>query len=1003
MVNMRRDMSQHSGESWVTKPVYQLGIDLGTAFTRTAVFRNGVEIVPHEGQSMMPSCVAFTARYRPSMLPCHAFTERSRLVGLAASLQADINPSNTIFGVLRFIGQKYSDPKIQQIAKKSPFPIVDHNGGPAFVIDRHSPDEWNVTPVEIVALILCKARTDAQTYLGTEQCTNGAVITVPVSFTFPQRQAIRDAALVAGFTETRVISTPITICADYLITKPPNNFKNVLVVDLGAGYLDIAIVGIADGKIELKATDGDQNLGGEFVNDHLVRLPSKDTKYPHHQLSSLRTLCEKAKCNLSSHQQVLIRTSSWDGPDVTYAISREELFDCCKIIVSKLAKRIISVVLEAGLKSSDIDIAIITGGTSRILSIQRTLERLLDKLEIWMNPRSDEAASSGAAYLASVLFSKNTTGGFLVDAVPASINIHIADVYTFNVFRKNAAIPSNNKLMLTETGDTRGSRLVGLYEGEKTPVGNNTLIGMLPVPKPATKAVSQTEMWMEYTVDGKIIFGTGIDFLAIHDNQRARTPQRIVLNDLIGLPEQERTSMGERTSVFEFHEKLRLVKIETETYIMSLLDRLSLHLSTDAPYLQSRIWAIADRSLAWLCGHSFQATYMNYRSQKDRLESLEAELVSRFPNLAYLRPGEIDTSLRRVSNITRPLASRPYLMLPNPVPLVPPEPEVDIESEMPIAQIRDNTEDKSLRVSVSNSWPFKDPYDGETIRGPKDQHIHSTQKSKDLVVTQVHAKTPSSHQSMLQGAGAFKSVPVSASPPSASISTICQKLSARADKPQPTDIGITSIFTRKSAESSVITDTELLQISTYLRNTGQHVLSTIPRLYAVLRLLNQLEMIAIFIEQEMTDIWFPFSLASLPSTLSPTTRARFLEQQAIVLSKSLLFETNPERKHAHFAQDDSLPFQVVAKLGSGTHGQVDKVMSTVSHREYARKQFRRRRGTSKDAIKSFFVELQVLKRVQHAHCIELVSVARYCLPHVDLVDIAYRCTATRIPNTLYCS
>jgi molecular chaperone DnaK (HSP70) len=953
MVDKRRPGSQHSSEYWATRPVYQLGIDLGTAFTRTAVFRNGVEIIPHEGQSMMPSCVAYT--------------ESSRLVGLAASLQANANPSNTIFGVLRFIGQKHSDPTIQQMATKSPFPIVDHDGEPAFAIRRL----WGtqiVTPIEILALILCKARTDAQTYLGTEECTKGAVITVPVSFAFPQRQAVRDAALIAGFAESRVISTPITNCADYLVAQPPHNVKNVLVVDIGAGYLDVAIADIGDGKIHVKATEGAQNLGGEYVNDCLVKLPSKDTKYPHHQLRSLRSICEKAKCNLSSDQQVLINTLSWDGPDVMYAITREELFHWCKSIVSKLAKGINSVLSEAGLIISDIDTAIITGGTCKILSIQDTLDRLLGKLQVWMSPRSEQAAASGAAYLAHIFFSKNTIEGFLIDAIPASINIHIVGVYTFKVFRKNAPIPSYIKLILPGIGNKKGPGLVGLYEGEKTPVGYNTLIGVFPVPKPAPGATPKMELCMKYTVDGKItVFGTGIDLEQFYE-AHGRTRQHIVLNDLIGLPQQERTHMEEGTSNFEFFEKLRLVKIETETYILSLLDRLSLRLGTDTPRLQRRVWEIADRSLSWLSGHSFHATYMDIRSQKDRLQSLEAELILRFPNLEYLRTGEIGTSLHCTKRLPAP---RQCLMLSDSVPA---KPDILTVFEMANAQIRGNTEGASLRGSVSNSWPTEDLYDGETIREPKDQRIYPGCGREDISVGQSYHETLSSHHGMLEVAGSSQSISVSTSPPTASIFRIREKLSAEAGKPLSTDLGINSIFTKQLAGGTVLTDTELLQISTYLRNTGQLSWSTVPRLYVVLRLLDQLEMIDIFIQQGITDIWFPFSLTSLPSILSPTTQARFLDQQGIVLSKSLLFEASPERKHAHFAQDDPLPFQVVGKLGSGAHGQVDKVMSTVSHREYARKKFRRRRGTSKEAIKSFLVELQVLKRVQHAHCIELVSV-----------------------------
>jgi serine/threonine protein kinase len=123
----------------------------------------------------------------------------------------------------------------------------------------------------------------------------------------------------------------------------------------------------------------------------------------------------------------------------------------------------------------------------------------------------------------------------------------------------------------------------------------------------------------------------------------------------------------------------------------------------------------------------------------------------------------------------------------------------------------------------------------------------------------------------------------------------------------------------------------------------------------------------------VTDIWFPFDSASLPDILAPSARANFLKCQNMVLSKSLMFEKNSERTHAHFARDEPLPFQVVGRLGFGAGGYVDKVISNVSHRQYARKQLRKPRGVGKQDIKSFLIELQILKRINHHHCVELVK------------------------------
>jgi hypothetical protein len=195
----------------------------------------------------------------------------------------------------------------------------------------------------------------------------------------------------------------------------------------------------------------------------------------------------------------------------------------------------------------------------------------------------------------------------------------------------------------------------------------------------------------------------------------------------------------------------------------------------------------------------------------------------------------------------------------------------------------------------------------------------------------------------------------------------------RPDTPRAFDRSMAKLFAKTKDAKVVYTDDDLNRIATYLKSVGRPTWSVVPRLYTVLRLIDQLDMLDTFVEQGITDIFFPFTLASLPNTLSPTARARFVDTQNAVLSKSFLFEKDSDRKHTNFRQDEPLPFEIVAILGSGAHGQVHKVMSTLSNRVYARKQFRRRGSVSKDAIKSFLIELQVLKRVQHYHCIELVS------------------------------
>jgi molecular chaperone DnaK (HSP70) len=966
MANKKRTRTivEHSREwKWEETPenlrlvpcTYQLGIDLGTSYTRTAIIRNDTEIIPHEGLSMMPSCVAFT--------------ESSLLVGMAACLQADVNPSNTIFGVLRFLCQAYSNPDVQLMIEKSPFSVVDNKGVPAFLIIRNRGNERKqiFTPEEVLALILCKVRIDAQTFLRTDTTTMSAVITVPASFSFPQRQLIRNVAELAGFSQSHVISTPIAIGADYFVMEPSIHPRDVLIIDVGAGFLDVAIISIDNGKIKVKAADGHQDLGGEFVTDSLMQLPWKNLEYSHHQLRSLRIQCEQAKNSPSlAENDFIVNLPSYNAPEIMYTISLSDLANSCKPIMFALAKRIESVLSDAGLSESDIDTAIITGGTSRIPPIQRSINRYLEDLKVWRGPTPDEAAARGAAYLSTMLFSWNKTEDFLVDAAPVSISFQTDSERMITAVRRNTALPIHLEMFLnSEKGDGQIGQ-IEIYEGEEMPLQHDKFIGRLSIQRYYdTPPQRHTELRMDYSFDGAFtVTGRNIPhFDRGRDDCQYDGASESSLEYFHWLPEQGLTRIRDWVHYFVIQEKLRMVKVTTKAYISSLLDRLSPQLSTHAPRMQSWIWTIADRSLALVC-RAPEATYEDYLCVQQRLEKLVAELILRFPDLEYLRSGEMGSGRQSVSDTAE---KNRHSILPEPV-LAEPKTLVDLETEH--APTRGDVE---ACLRESDIPPNKNLQAATaTSERPNQPRSIPLEETEFLEISLGYNGPPVTQESLFQKGDASKSTAGWTNLASPITSKTREEPPARTETAHLTGVGITNILTKQLAEGTVFTDAELLKISTYLRNTGQATWSTVPRLYIILRLLNQLEMLDVFIEQGTTDIWFPFSLASLPNMLSPTTQAKFLDQQAIVLSKSLLFETSPERKHAHFAQDDPLPFQIVGKLGSGAHGQVDKVMSTVSHREYARKQFRRRRGTSKDAIKSFLIELQVLKRVQHLHCVELV-------------------------------
>ena len=168
-------------------------------------------------------------------------------------------------------------------------------------------------------------------------------------------------------------------------------------------------------------------------------------------------------------------------------------------------------------------------------------------------------------------------------------------------------------------------------------------------------------------------------------------------------------------------------------------------------------------------------------------------------------------------------------------------------------------------------------------------------------------------------------------------------------------------------------DRDIQEISCHLQSNGKQAWSQVPRLYTILRTIGQLHIIDALIEQGISDYWFPFDTKSVPTLLSSSMQYHFLESQSLVLTKAVDLEKNSRKQHAHFGREDVFPFEIGERLGSGGYGTVDKVLSHFSHREFARKRFARKKGGNKRDVQSFLTELQVLKRLQHRHCVELVG------------------------------
>merc|ERR1711966_77728 len=274
------------------------------------VWKNdGVEIIANDqGNRTTPSYVAFT--------------DSERLIGDAAKNQVARNPENTVFDAKRLIGRKFADPIVQADIKLWPFKCEAGTGDKPMIVVDSAGEEKKFHPEEVSSMILTKMKETAEAYLGTK--VNDAVVTVPAYFNDSQRQATKDAGVIAGLNVLRIINEPTAAAIAYGLDKKGSGERNILIFDLGGGTFDVTLLTIDDGIFEVKSTAGDTHLGGEDFDNRIVshfvqefkRKNKKDITGNARALRRIRTACERAKRTLSSTAQTSIEIDSlYEGVD----------------------------------------------------------------------------------------------------------------------------------------------------------------------------------------------------------------------------------------------------------------------------------------------------------------------------------------------------------------------------------------------------------------------------------------------------------------------------------------------------------------------------------------------------------------------------------------------------------------------------------------------------------------------------------------------------------------